>query len=322
VNSSGLGEPRIRIGVSACLLGHEVRFDGGHKRDTFIVEVLGRFAEFVPVCPEVEIGLGVPRETLKLAREGREVRLVANESGADHTRVMRAYAERRVTALAREDLCGYVLKKDSPSCGLERVRVYPANGRPSRDGRGLFAEALMHHLPNLPVEEEGRLSDPRLRENFIERIFAYQRLRTFFAGRWSVGRLAAFHTRHKLQLMAHSARAWEELGHMAVATGKRQRAALRAGYEGGFMRALSKPATPARHTIVLRHIASCLHDRLDPDARRELIGVIDDYRNGLAPLIVPITLARHHARQLRVEYLDGQVYLEPHPQELMLRNHV
>src|SRR5258708_36571482 len=224
----------IRIGISACLLGQEVRFDGGHKRSDFLVDVFGPFVEFVPVCPEVEIGLGVPRETLRLVRIGDDTRLVGNKSGADQTAAMRRYAERRTETLANDDLSGYVLKKDSPSCGMERVRIYGGSGVPTRDGRGIYADALMRRHPNLAVEEEGRLNGARLRENFIEWVFAYSRLKTFFAGRWTTGGLVALHTAHKLQLLAHSPHAYTELGRMVASASTMSREELRACYEGGF----------------------------------------------------------------------------------------
>lgn len=312
----------IRIGTSACLLGQEVRFDGGHKRSDFLADVFGPFVQFVPVCPEVEIGLGVPRETLRLVRIGDETRLVGNKSGADQTSSMRRYAEDRTKALAHDDLSGYVLKKDSPSCGMERVRVYGDSGIPTRNGRGLYADALLRHYPNLPVEEEGRLNDAHLRENFIERVFAYRRLKTFFAGRWTTGGLVALHTAHKLQLLAHSPRAYTELGRMVAGASTIALDELRDRYERGFMEALSKIATAARQVNVLQHMTGYFRDRLDAASRRELADVIEDYRHGLVPLIVPITLVRHYVRLLDVTYLRGQVYLEPHPKELMLRNHV
>jgi uncharacterized protein YbgA (DUF1722 family)/uncharacterized protein YbbK (DUF523 family) len=315
--------PPIRIGVSGCLIGQEVRFDGGHKRNEFITETLGRFVEFVPVCPELELGLGVPRETLRLVRDrSGNISLVSNKNGIDHTAAMRRFADRRTTALACEDLSGYLLKKDSPSCGMERVKIYGTGGMPSRDGRGLFAASLLSHYPNLPVEEEGRLNDLRLRENFIERVFAYRRLRTFFAGRWNIGRLVAFHTSHKLQLLAHAPAAYAELGRFvanAKGVGKTQ---VRDQYETTFMTALKQLATPARHTNVLQHMAGYFSDNLDSASRIELTSLIDDYRLGLVPLIAPITLIRHYVRLYAVGYLEGQVYLEPHPKELMLRNHV
>jgi uncharacterized protein YbgA (DUF1722 family)/uncharacterized protein YbbK (DUF523 family) len=312
----------LRIGVSACLLGQEVRFDGGHKRSDFLVDIFGPFVEFVPVCPELDIGLGVPRETLRLVRDGGDILLLGNKSGADRTAAMQRYSERRTAALVADDLSGYVLKKDSPSCGMERVRIYAATGMPARDGRGLYAAALIRRFPNLPIEEEGRLNDARLRENFIERVFAYRRIHTFFAGRWTIGGLVALHTAHKLQLLAHAPRAYSELGRMVAQASTIPRAELRERYESGFMDALAKIATVARHVNVLQHMTGYFRDRLDPESRRELAAVIEDYRARLIPLIVPITLVRHHVRTLDIAYLNGQLYLQPHPKELMLRNHV
>jgi uncharacterized protein YbgA (DUF1722 family)/uncharacterized protein YbbK (DUF523 family) len=315
----------IKIGVSSCLLGAKVRFDGGHKRSDFLVDTLGRFVEFVPVCPEVEMGLGVPRETLRLVRDGNTAgvaRLVTNRTGIDHTDKMNSYAERRVIALAREELCGYVLKKDSPSCGMERVRVYGRAGMPTRDGSGLFAAALIRRYPSLPVEEEGRLSDPHLRENFVQRVFAYRRLRSFFSARWTLGGLVRFHTVHKLVLMAHSPKAYGELGRLVANAKRLARDKVPGHYELAFMEALRKLATTARHTNVLHHMLGYLRPHLDGDARDELVTLIEDYRRGLVPLVVPIALFRHYVRKFDVAYLRGQIYLEPHPKELMLRNHV
>jgi uncharacterized protein YbgA (DUF1722 family)/uncharacterized protein YbbK (DUF523 family) len=313
----------LRIGISSCLLGKEVRFDRGHKRDPFLVETFGRFVEWVEVCPEVETGMGTPREPIRLVRNADEIRLVGVKSATDHTERMRTWAAGRVEALAREELDGYILKKDSPSCGMERVKVYsPAGGPSTRNGRGLFAEALMARLPLLPVEEEGRLSDPRLREHFVERVFAHRRLRDLFAGAWTAGSLVAFHTAQKLALMAHSPAGYAELGRLVARAGELRPGELRSSYEAGYMQALAVMATPRRHVNVLQHIAGYFRDRLDEDSRRELAGAIADYRQGLVPLIVPITLVRHHVRRLGIAYLAGQVYLEPHPKELMLRNHV
>lgn len=318
---------QIRIGVSSCLLGREVRFDGGHKRNSFIVDVLGPFVQFVPICPEVELGLGTPRETLRLvSRDGRIRMVMAN--GEDHTDAMERYSKKRVDALAREDLSGYILKKDSPSCGMERVRVYrqprreDADPVPEKSGRGLYAEALLSRFPHMPVEEEGRLQDPRLRDNFIERVFAWRRLRTLFAGRWTLGSLVQFHTAHKLVVLSHSPSAYRALGQL-VAKGKSiARAELSREYEAGFMKALSVIATPKKHANVLQHMVGYFRGKLDTASRDELLTSIDDHRRGLVPLIVPMTLVKHHVRCLAVEYLAGQVYLDPHPKELMLRNHV
>jgi uncharacterized protein YbgA (DUF1722 family)/uncharacterized protein YbbK (DUF523 family) len=312
----------IRIGVSSCLLGNQVRYDGGHKRDGFLVETFGPYVDWIPVCPEFEMGLGVPRPTLRLQRADEGVRLVMPDTGGDYSEAMRRFARRRVAQLATADLCGYVLKKDSPSCGMERVKVYAANRMPSRDGRGLFAEALIACFPHLPVEEEGRLNDPALRENFVERVFAYHRLRRLFRERWTLGDLVAFHTRHKLQLMAHSPKSYSEMGRLVARAKGTPRAPLRARYEAEFMGALSTLATRRRHTNVLHHVLGYFTRRLDGDSRREQLSVIEDYRAGLVPLVVPLTLIRHYVRLFGVTYLEGQTYLEPHPKELMLRNHV
>jgi uncharacterized protein YbgA (DUF1722 family)/uncharacterized protein YbbK (DUF523 family) len=312
----------IRIGISSCLLGEEVRFDGGHKRDRFLTDVFAPFVEFVPVCPEVELGMGIPRESVRLVRANGEVRMVGNRSGTDHTDAMRRWAERRARRLEREELCGYVLKKDSPSCGMERVRLYPEQGPATREGRGIFAEALLAAAPLLPVEEEGRLNDPVLRENWIERVFAYRRLRSLFAARWTQGDLVAFHTAHKLQLMAHAPQDYAALGRL-VAEGRRHaREALRERYERGFMRALAKRATPRRQVNAMHHMLGHFRAQLDAAGKRELLALIEDYRQGLVPLVVPLTLVRHYVRRFDVDYLRGQHYLEPHPKELMLRNHV
>jgi uncharacterized protein YbgA (DUF1722 family)/uncharacterized protein YbbK (DUF523 family) len=312
----------IRIGISSCLLGENVRYDGGHKRDGFLVETFGRFVEWVPVCPEVEMGLGTPRETLRLIRTGEKIRMVMPKTGADHTDGMRNFARGRLRELEKEDLCGYVLKKGSPSCGMERVRVFDSHGVPAKSGRGLFAESLLAYFPNLPVEEEGRLYDPRLRENFIERVFAYRRLRTLFAGGWKLGNLVAFHTVHKLLLMAHSPRAYANLGRLVAGGKSLPRPELRSHYEADFMGALGEMATTRRQTNVLQHIVGYLRPHLDGTARDELLSLIEDYRRGLVPLIVPVTLIRFFLRRFPIPYLQGQVYLEPHPKELMLRNHV
>jgi uncharacterized protein YbgA (DUF1722 family)/uncharacterized protein YbbK (DUF523 family) len=315
-------ERPIRLGVSSCLLGDEVRFDGGHKRDRFVTDLLGRFVEWVPVCPEVEVGMDIPRPALRLVGEGDSVRMVEIKSGRDHTRAMERYSARRVRALRGLDLCGYILKKDSPSCGMTRVKVYGETGMPRREGKGLYASTLMEAYPNLPFEDEGRLNDPKLRENFIERVFAYQRLSHLFRGRWTRGQVVAFHTAHKLQLMAHSTVAYRELGRLVATLKQTPRAVFRKQYESGFMEALSQLASRGRNANVLQHAAGHMKKMLNSASRGELAELIHDYRKGLVPLVVPLTLVGHHVRCQDVDYLKGQVFLEPHPKELMLRNHV
>ncbi len=312
----------VRIGVSSCLLGQKVRFDGGHKRDAFLVDTFGEFVEWVPVCPEIEVGMGLPREPIRLLRSDAGIRLVGVKSATDHTEAMTRYSVQRAEKLARENLDGYILKKDSPSCGMERVKVYDPNGSPARTGRGLFAEALMARFPLLPVEEEGRLSDPRLRDNFIERVFAYRRLREVFAGRWTVRALVEFHTVHKLTLLAHSPEGYRTLGRLVARASELPRAEAQAAYQEAFMRGMATMATPRKHVNVLQHMLGYFRKLLDDDSRAELAQSIADYQQGLLPLVVPVTLFRHHVRKCGVAYLAGQTYLEPHPRELMLRNHV
>ena len=327
-------DERPRIGISACLLGDEVRYDGGHKRDPFLVETFGAHVDWVKVCPEEEAGFGTPRDPMRLVLttpprpRGKgerfpadDLSLVVIKSGADVTARLRRYSTVKVDKLARLDLSGYILKKDSPSCGMERVKVY-TTAMPERAGRGLFAEALLARLPNLPVEEEGRLGDPRLRENFIERVFAYRRLRALFRDRWTVGALMQFHTAHKLTLMAHSPVAYRALGRLVAAATPSNRAATGAQYERDFMAAMTVIATPKRHANVLQHMFGYFSSALTPDARAELLDLIEEHRVGRVPLVVPMTLIRHYVRQYRVEYLAGQSYLQPHPRELSLRNHV
>lgn len=311
----------LRIGISSCLLGDEVRFDGGHKRDHFLTQTLAPFVAWVRVCPEVEVGMGVPRESLRLVRVGADTRMITTRTGIDHTDAMRKYAERRTRQLAGMDLRGYVLKKDSPSCGMERVKVYEGSAA-TRTGVGTYADVLKARFPALPIEEEGRLHDPVLRENFIERVFAYDRLRALFDKRWTVGALVAFHTAHKMAVLAHSTTAYRALGQLVAAAAAIARADLQRDYEHAFMTTLARPATTRRHTNVLMHMAGHLKKLLDSESTRELHGAIEEYRRELVPLVVPLTLLRHYVRVHSISYLAGQTYLEPHPRELMLRNHV
>lgn len=318
------GNRPIRVGISACLLGEAVRYDGGHKRDRYIVDTLAEYFEWLPVCPEVEFGMGTPREPIRLQRRGDDdVRLVTIDTKKDITQPMRRFARRRAAALAKSELSGYILKKGSPSCGMERVKIYPASsGQPRRAGRGLFAEALLEACPNLPVEEEGRLCDARLRENWIQRVFAYHVLQSLFQARWKVGDVVAFHTRYKFVLLAHDERAYRSLGRLVADAKQHTRREFRNAYESQFMAALKRIATVRKNTNVLQHLLGFFKKQLDATSRKELADHIEDYRRALVPLIVPLTLMRHYVRLLEVEYLADQVYLNPHPKELALLNHV
>jgi uncharacterized protein YbgA (DUF1722 family)/uncharacterized protein YbbK (DUF523 family) len=314
-------DARLRIGVSACLLGEQVRYDGGHRHDPTLTGPLGLHVEFVPVCPEVEAGMGVPRETIRLVGDPSAPRLRGVHSGRDWTEAMRETARKRAARLKAEDLCGFILKKGSPSCGMERVRVYGKGGTPRRAGRGLFAQVLMREMPLLPVEEEGRLHDPVLRENFIERVFAYRRWKDLAAGRATLGRLVDFHARHKHLLLSHSEPHLRRLGRLVAAGKARPLADVLDAYGRAFMEGLAVPATPRRNANVLQHEAGYVSDRISPEDRAELQEAIDDHRKGLVPLVVPLALLRHYARAFRVRYLLDQVFFQPHPKELMLRNH-
>lgn len=317
-----LSREEIRIGVSSCLLGQKVRYDGGHKRDSFLTGPLADFVTFVPVCPEVEVGMAIPRPAIRLVRIGGEVRLLDPGNGVDHTEAMRRWAEARVAELERLDLGGYVLKKDSPSCGMERVKVYSGKGPGVRDGVGIFAAVLLDRVPLLPVEEEGRLNDLPLRENFVERVFAYRRLRSLFAGRWTVGDLVRFHAAEKLLLLAHRPSGHQALGRLVARAKQLPRAEVERRYGEGYMQALRVLATKGKNANVLQHMAGYFKDRLPAAEKAELQEAVADYRRGRVPLVVPLTLVRHLVRRLGAPHLEGQIYLEPHPRELMLRNHV
>ncbi len=317
---------RLRLGVSSCLLGRKVRYDGQHKRNAFLVDVLGASVEWVPVCPELEVGMGVPREPIRLVGTAAAPRLLGERSGTDHTDAMLRFAAARVRELEGLGLDGWVTKRDSPSCGMERVRVHRARGGPPRrDGVGLFVRVLRERMPLLPVEEEGRLEDAALRESFVERIFAYARWKAAAAGGLRRGALVRFHAAHKLALMAHSPAAYRALGALVGAMGKGPTAPVAEAYAARFMGALATPATRGRHANALRHAAGYFRELLDAGDRRELAGAIDDYARGHVPLVVPLTLVRHHVRRHAgargVDWLAAQTYLDPDPGELMLRNH-
>lgn len=313
---------RIRVGVSSCLLGRKVRFDAGHKHDRYLTDELGRWLELVPVCPEAEVGMGIPRESVHLTGDAAAPRMVGSRSGEDWTERMRRWSRSRVKELGGEDLCGFVFKKDSPSCGAWRVKVRNPGGIPERNGRGLFADAFALANPLLPLEEEGRLHDAKLRENFIERIFAYHRATRLFLGKWTRGDAVAFHSREKYLLMAHSPQHYRELGRLVAAVKDHTPAAFRELYLAGFMAALAVHATPSRHGNALLHIVGYLRGHVADEERRRVAEVIADHRTGLVPLIVPMTLVKHYIELHDIAYIRDQSYLNPHPRELLLRNHV
>ncbi len=311
----------IRLGISRCLLGDEVRFDGGHKRDHFLTDVLGRYVEWVPVCPEVEAGLGTPREAMRLVGNPHRPRLMTITSKHDHTDAMETMLEERLDSLKKLDLSGFVFKRGSPSCGVERVRVYTAQGMPSHSGTGIFAKAFAEQFPLIPVEEEGRLCDALLRENFIEQVFCYRRFQDLLQNGVTKQALIRFHTIHKYLLLAHSQQHYEAMGRLVGQAERYRLKELTLTYGAHFMKTLTMKATVRKHVNVLQHIVGYFKSRLTTQEKAELLDLIADYHRGLTPLVVPLTLIKHYVQILDVEYIRDQVYLNPHPKELMLRNH-
>jgi len=312
----------IRLGISSCLLGERVRWDGQHKLDHFLTDTLGKFVEYVPVCPEVEAGFGVPRETFRLVGDPASPRFVTSRTKIDYTAHMTSWAHRRVTALAGEGLSGFIFKSHSPSSGMERVNVYNEKGMPVKKGVGVFARAFMSHFPLVPVEEDGRLHDPLLRENFIERIFTFSRWREFVFHHPDRGRLVEFHTRHKLMILSHSPKIQHQMGALVAAAKELPFDELLTRYQDFLMAALRLKTTPAKNENVLLHMMGYFKKDLSHDEKQELVEIIFEYRRGLIPLIVPITLINHYVRKYDEAYLRNQYYLNPHPLELKLRNHV
>ncbi|MBN2528380.1 MAG: DUF523 and DUF1722 domain-containing protein [Deltaproteobacteria bacterium] len=312
------------VGISKCILGHSVRNDGGHKLDRFIRDTLGQFVTFIPVCPEVEMGLPIPREPIRLEQHADALppRLIAPKSGTDWTRQMVDYCQKRLDELAHQNLCGYIVQKKSPSCGMQRVKIFlPHQNTPVHLGTGLFTAALLREFPFLPVEENGRLNDPGLRDNFIARIFAYQRIRQLFVPGWTIGDLVKFHSREKYLLLAHDEKSYRELGQLVAHANDMSQAELEKSYPAIFFGGMKKTATRNKHTNVLQHIAGYFKNTTDTAESAEIQNTIAQYYSGLVPLVVPITLLRHHVRKQRQSYLQEQTYLNPHPAELMLRNH-
>jgi uncharacterized protein YbgA (DUF1722 family)/uncharacterized protein YbbK (DUF523 family) len=307
-----------RLGISACLLGQAVRYDGGHKLDPFLSESLGRFVEWVPVCPEVEIGMGVPRESVRLVGTPETPRMIAERSGKDWTFAMARFAAARTRQLMELELSGYVFKKNSPSCGMGRVSVYNRKNMPVRDGRGLYAAVVIDRLAPMPVEEESRLSDRRLRENFVERVFAFHRWQNLQAEKKSPAALMEFHARHKYLLLAHSQRHYSQLGRLVAEVKRSTVSATYDAYGRTFMETLRLPANAKKHANVLEHMLGYFSGELTTAERRELVKLISDYRRERVPLIVPITLIQHYVKKYHCACLNGQTYLSPAPKELLL----
>lgn len=311
----------LRLGISRCLLGDKVRYDGGHKYDPFLVKTLGEFVSYVPVCPEVECGLPIPREALRLVGTPEAPRLMTQKSGEDHTERMQSWAQTRLDELEGEDLCGFIFKSKSPSSGMERVKLYSESGNLAGQSVGIFARMFMQRFPMLPVEEDGRLHDVHLRENFIDRIFVLRRYRDMLKSGLDLQHLIAFHTQHKLQILAHSPEMYRAMGRL-VAQGKELgKDDLFRAYHEWLTQAMRMKATPPKHRNVLQHIMGYFKDVLLPDEKQELLQIITQYAQGLLPLIVPVMMLKHYVQKFDQVYLQQQTYLNPHPLELKLRNH-
>ncbi len=313
---------KIKLGISTCLLGENVRYDGGHKLDRFLTDTLGQYVEYVPVCPEVECGLPIPRESMHLEGNPESPRLVTSRTKQDMTDRMVKWAQKRVVDLEKEELCGFIFKSDSPSSGMERVKVYNEKGMPVKKGVGMFARIFVDYYPLLPVEDEGRLHDPKLRENFIERIFTLKRWREVLMRKKIRGNVVDFHTCHKLLILSHSPKHSQLLGKLVARAKDISLKELYQQYQTILMEVLQLKTTPKKNANVLMHMMGYFKEELSSDEKKELLEVIENYRQEYIPLIVPITLSNHYVRKYNQSYLKQQVYLNPHPLELQLRNHV
>ena len=313
--------PRPIIALSSCLAGEEVRFDGAHKRDKWLLKELSKFVDYRTFCPEVGIGLGIPRPPIRLMLRNGETRVVGvADASIDVTERLQNYAFDTLPRLG--DVSGYVFKSKSPSCGMFRVKRYNTKGHPEGTGIGAFAEVISQQMPDLPIEEEGRLCDPLLRENFVNRIFVYQRLQALFEQGIDAKALIAFHSDHKYLVMAHSQAAYKRLGHLLSDLKGKDMQRIGQEYRRELMAALKRRVSRARHVNVLQHIQGYLKDRISGGDKAELATAIEDYRRGEVPLVVPIRLFRHYFRHHPDDYVARQVYLEPAPPSLGLRNHV
>ena len=313
---------KIKLGISSCLLGEKVRYDGGHKLDKFLTVTLGKYVEYIPVCPEVECGLGVPRKSMRLEGNPDSPRLIVTSTREDMTDRMVNWAKNKVVQLEKENICGFIFKSDSPSSGMERVKVYNEKSMPVKAGVGMFAGIFMEHFPLLPVEDEGRLHDPGLRENFIERIFALKRWRETLSNKNFKKSLIDFHTKHKLLILAHSPRHYQLMGKLVASQKSLAGKDIQKQYQDLLLESLKIRATSKKHINVLQHMMGYFKEQLSVDEKKELLELINNYRDGYIPLIVPVTLISHYVRKYDEPYLSQQVYLNPHPSELQLRNHV
>ena len=314
---------KIKIGVSSCLVGEKVRWNGDHKQDRYVREVLSKYFEYIPVCPEVEVGMGVPRETVALYGDPEKPSMISKKTQTDWTKPMGKYIKSRINTLSADDLCGYIFKSKSPSCGMSRVPLYSEFGSHKvKHGPGMFANAFINSFPLVPTEDEGRLNDPRIRENFIVRVFSFKRFNLLLNQKFSLGKWVKFHTQHKFLLLAHNRKHYDDLGKLVAHAKTIKPSELKKKYGELFMEALTSKSTPKKNTDVLLHMLGFFKKLLTKIEKEDILSTIEDYRSEILPLIVPVTLIRHQVKKHNIEYLHDQVYLNPHPKELMLLNHV
>lgn len=311
---------KIKIGVSGCLLGQNIRFDGQHKFHWYINEILGNYFDYVSMCPEVEIGMGIPRKTVRLVGDLKSPEMIEPVSGTNWTAKMHAYSNKKLPKLS--ELSGFLFKKGSPSCGVFRTKVYQKNGIPLANGRGLFADTFCKRWPLIPVEEEGRLNDAKLRENFLERVFGYHRLRQLMSGRFRRGDWVKFHERNKFLILSHCRKHYTELGQLVAKISSQNSKEFKEQYARTYMSALTVKTTAKKHSDALQHVMGFLKKTIGNKEKKDILESIENYRKGILPLIVPITLLNHYIKIHDVPYIRDQFYLNPHPFDLSLRNHV
>ncbi|WED23586.1 2-thiouracil desulfurase family protein [Vibrio sp. JC009] len=308
-----------KVGISSCVLGEKVRFDSGHKENRFVTQDLMQYFSFVSVCPEVGIGLPVPRPTIRLISDEERIALVeTKDESKDYTERMQTYAEKTASQLMSQDLCGYIVCAKSPTCGMERVKVYKQN-RADKEGVGIYTRELMKQMPWLPVEEDGRLNDPVLKENFVLRVFCLKDFYDSMAGEPTAGKIVAFHSRYKLTLMACHPESYKSLGRLVAGVKEYSSDEFFSLYRSGLMNALKHRASRKTNTNVLMHIQGYFKKALSADEKQELAHVIEQYRLGMLPILAPITLIRHYLGRHPDAYLSEQNYFEPYPHELRLR---
>jgi len=312
----------ITIGVSKCLIGEKVRYDGNHARNSFVADTLNKWVEFTPVCPEADLGMGIPRPTIRLEKQKNDIKLICPSTNKDYSKQMNNYGLKKVKEFKKNELDGYIFKRSSPSCGINKLKVFRDDGSIERTGIGFFAKNILEQFPNLPIEDEGRLSDPQLRENFIERIFCHNRWRNLKNKGLTIKRLVEFHTVHKLLLRAHNETAYRRLGKIVGSAKTISNKELFKSYEDEFYKALLKKTTKKNHANVLYHALGYLKKQLNLDEKQRLIDVIEEYRTGILPLIVPLSLFNYQIMLHDIKYLKSQLYFNPHPKELNLKNHV